>query len=92
MDLIYLFVFAIVIIAMIVFTLAVVLFIINTIYNVLVLCMSNLRKKDTCTICLNEVKAVPLTCGHVFHKKCIDKWLKENSSCPNCREKVIYFV
>ena len=25
-------------------------------------------------------------CGHVFHSKCIKKWLEEKNQCPQCRE------
>ncbi len=44
-----------------------------------------------CPICLeefkqNEYKRVLPLCNHVFHKRCIDKWLMENSKeCPVCR-------
>ena len=27
-----------------------------------------------------------LSCGHMFHKKCINNWLKNNSNCPYCRK------
>jgi hypothetical protein len=27
-----------------------------------------------------------LSCGHMFHKKCINNWLKNNSHCPYCRK------
>lgn len=30
-----------------------------------------------------------LNCNHHFHKKCIDKWLKKNPSCPICRKDII---
>ena len=26
-----------------------------------------------------------LTCGHAFHKECIDRWAEENPTCPYCR-------
>ena len=45
-------------------------------------------EKATCSICLNEVFAIPMECGHVFHTKCINKWLEQNKTCPNCRCKV----
>ncbi|TGO33908.1 hypothetical protein BHYA_0222g00180 [Botrytis hyacinthi] len=28
-------------------------------------------------------------CGHVFGRRCITKWLKENNKCPMCRGKVL---
>ena len=33
-------------------------------------------------------KRFTMSCGHQFHKKCIEKWLKKNSNCPICREKI----
>ncbi|CAI8619088.1 unnamed protein product [Vicia faba] len=44
-----------------------------------------------CVICLSEftngvkVRVLP-KCNHGFHVCCIDKWLKEHSSCPKCRQ------
>ena len=35
--------------------------------------MDELRKGQTVRI---------LPCTHVFHSRCIDKWLKSNNSCP----------
>jgi hypothetical protein len=29
-----------------------------------------------------------LHCNHHFHKKCIDKWLKNNLTCPYCRTSI----
>ena len=26
-------------------------------------------------------------CGHIFGKKCIEKWLKESQKCPQCNSK-----
>ncbi|KAJ0039694.1 hypothetical protein Pint_27132 [Pistacia integerrima] len=47
-----------------------------------------------CVICLSEfvpgerVRLLP-KCNHGFHMRCIDKWLKSNSSCPKCRHCLI---
>jgi hypothetical protein len=44
---------------------------------------------DDCSICLEKfIKGEykrELTCGHTFHKRCIDKWTKNNNNCPKCR-------
>ncbi len=46
-------------------------------------------KKIYCAIC--HVHILPnefvrdLNC-HRFHKKCVDKWLKFNKTCPMCRK------
>ena len=44
-----------------------------------------------CLICMDEYKEGTFKrclpkCKHYFHKKCIDKWLKKNASCPVCRD------
>lgn len=43
-----------------------------------------------CSICLEDYKADDAVrlfpeCGHLFHVKCIDTWLKANPTCPVCR-------
>tara|TARA_B100000519_G_scaffold199711_1_gene211484 strand:- start:532 stop:984 length:453 start_codon:yes stop_codon:yes gene_type:complete len=51
---------------------------------------------DDCTICQDKIKKGDqfrrLPCGvtvnHCFHKDCIDPWLKNNSTCPNCRSNL----
>lgn len=51
--------------------------------------------KVECCICLEdfladaESKVVTPKCGHLFHELCIDAWLKQNSSCPQCRLAVV---
>ncbi|XP_020097746.1 RING-H2 finger protein ATL80-like [Ananas comosus] len=46
-----------------------------------------------CTICLSVisrgemVKQVP-ACKHLYHVRCIDKWLSSHSTCPLCRSDV----
>jgi len=59
---------------------------------------SKISKNDTsitCSICLELLKEGlykrVLSCSHVFHKKCIDKWIKNNNydcSCPLCRKNI----
>ena len=54
----------------------------------------DLKVKDqkTCIICLNDYKngdkvSYLNTCHHLFHTKCINKWLTEfNHKCPMCRK------
>ncbi len=44
-----------------------------------------------CPICFNNMKhrVVKYTiCKHIFHKSCLNKWLKIKSSCPSCRSHV----
>lgn len=43
---------------------------------------------DICSICLEKNSDQRLICGHCFHGECIDKWLEEQSTCPNCRKLV----
>jgi len=53
-------------------------------------------KSVDCAICLTDCKLnnsntssiCTLICGHVYHMKCIKKWLKSNESCPSCRKVV----
>ena len=47
-----------------------------------------------CLICMDEFKhkeykRILPRCKHYFHKKCIDKWLKKNSTCPICRQELL---
>ncbi|CAD8094451.1 unnamed protein product [Paramecium sonneborni] len=45
--------------------------------------------QDNCAICLDPlsnkqpIKYTP--CKHIFHAKCIEKWLQKNQFCPFCR-------
>ncbi|KAL3523689.1 hypothetical protein ACH5RR_016523 [Cinchona calisaya] len=43
-----------------------------------------------CSICLQEYKDTDMLrllpeCGHFFHLKCLDPWLKMHPTCPICR-------
>lgn len=43
----------------------------------------------TCIICREEmVSAKKLACGHIFHARCLQSWLKRQLSCPTCRAPV----
>lgn len=58
-----------------------------------------IKRKDSgssscCSICLADYKGKDLVrqlpdCGHVFHVKCVDPWLRLNATCPNCRTSPI---
>ncbi len=46
--------------------------------------------EEECFICFEKYKVGELKrtlpmCKHSFHKKCVDKWLKNKSTCPHCR-------
>ncbi len=43
-----------------------------------------------CAICQDEsqMKDVTLTCGHSFHRGCIDEWFIRSKQCPECRQTV----
>uniref|UniRef100_A0A1D1YKF6 RING-H2 finger protein ATL7 n=1 Tax=Anthurium amnicola TaxID=1678845 RepID=A0A1D1YKF6_9ARAE len=51
---------------------------------------SSFHEDAQCSICLgeyqeNEVLRIMPTCGHEFHRSCIDLWLEKQSTCPICR-------
>ena len=46
----------------------------------------------TCCICLNVMKdkcdVTELKCNHLFHFKCLEKWVENKEVCPFCRGKI----
>ena len=43
-------------------------------------------KHVECCICYEGVvEGKMLSCGHIYHKECIDEWFKEKKICPYCR-------
>ena len=47
-----------------------------------------------CPICFDNIKEEELICktpcNHIYHKKCLSKWLKQNKkTCPKCRSNLI---
>ncbi|CAG9330293.1 unnamed protein product [Blepharisma stoltei] len=51
------------------------------------------KSRITCPICMIDIKREEmvrtLTCGHVYHKACIDIWLKQNARCPIDRKSML---
>ncbi|CAK7323602.1 unnamed protein product [Dovyalis caffra] len=47
---------------------------------------------SSCVVCLEDfstsVELTKLPCAHVFHEKCIFRWLQNSKSCPLCRTDV----
>jgi hypothetical protein len=50
------------------------------------------NEEDICSVCLIAVKkgdrAYELSCKHIFHKTCLEPWLKKSTVCPNCRRNI----
>ncbi|XP_045787868.1 RING-H2 finger protein ATL16-like [Trifolium pratense] len=51
-------------------------------------------ESECCSVCLSQmckgekVRLLPL-CNHRYHSDCIGVWLKNNTTCPLCRSKII---
>jgi hypothetical protein len=41
-----------------------------------------------CIICYEYNDIFNTICNHTFHRKCLDKWLVKNNSCPLCRKVI----
>ncbi|XP_027936356.1 RING-H2 finger protein ATL70-like [Vigna unguiculata] len=57
------------------------------------LCGSTSSSSSSCSICLMDYKdrdslRVLPACGHFFHVKCVDPWLRINMTCPVCRTTI----
>jgi ankyrin repeat protein len=46
------------------------------------------KEIDDCSICLDSMSNVYTSCGHLYCKPCISKWLKTHDTCPCCRLKL----
>ena len=53
------------------------------------------NQEISCAICQSDEKLQEklgeISCKHVFHWKCIDRWLRQSGSCPLCR-KATYII
>ena len=51
------------------------------------------RKEENCSICLEKFKGTDIikefSCTHIFHKKCLLKWLEKSNNCPLCKHNMI---
>ena len=61
--------------------------VIKSIYKKSVYKVISLSLEEECSVCYeeNNKECVVLRCKHIYHKDCIDKWLKEHTTCPQCR-------
>lgn len=49
--------------------------------------------KGQCSICIDECKQSQRVlksseCDHCFHENCLTSWIREHSTCPNCRREI----
>ncbi|KAL7134425.1 hypothetical protein ABFS83_11G026200 [Erythranthe nasuta] len=44
------------------------------------ICLDSFREGDAC-------RNIPV-CKHVFHAKCVDRWIRKKPTCPVCRTRV----
>jgi len=56
--------------------------------------MMQISEDTECSICLNEVHSSDAvrqlgSCGHIFHRSCIDLWLLRCADCPLCKRSVL---
>lgn len=57
--------------------------------------MKDIKINDQCPICMDAAKTrkkIITKCQHIFHKKCIKKWLEKEENCPLCRKELIHFL
>ncbi|XP_052206757.1 probable E3 ubiquitin-protein ligase XERICO [Diospyros lotus] len=58
------------------------------------ICKGQQPIEQDCSVCLTEFKPDAeinhLSCGHLFHKTCLEKWLRYwNFTCPLCRTRIV---
>jgi len=56
--------------------------------------VSDENEREACSICMipfqikDFLRIMPCNSKHLFHQKCIDKWLSHNKACPTCRKEI----
>lgn len=53
-----------------------------------VICQDPISATSTLELDSGSVAARLVVCGHIFHRRCIEKWLADVKTCPNCRTRV----
>ncbi len=46
------------------------------------------KESKECPICYEVIKGKDskvTSCKHLFHRECLEKWTRDNSTCPMCR-------
>ncbi|KAF7846660.1 hypothetical protein BT93_L3948 [Corymbia citriodora subsp. variegata] len=56
--------------------------------------MDSSGNRNSCSICLQDFECKDVAgrlpnCRHLFHLRCIDKWISKQRSCPLCRSPVV---
>ncbi|XVE68573.1 hypothetical protein DITRI_Ditri09bG0079000 [Diplodiscus trichospermus] len=56
--------------------------------------VDSLSSASSCSICLGEYKDTDMLrllpdCGHIFHQRCVDSWLRLHPTCPICRNSPV---
>ena len=64
----------------------------NDNYNFNRIILKDEFENDTCSICLDELysdenqdEIIQIRCNHMFHKKCLDEWIRQKKTCPLCK-------
>ena len=49
------------------------------------------KMEEECSICYENIstsESVKLKCNHIFHKECMEQWVKKSGTCPLCRYNI----
>ena len=50
------------------------------------------KREELCCICIENFSCNHevhwLSCTHIFHKECLDEWVKYKNECPTCRSQL----
>ena len=53
---------------------------------------SERNEREVCSICLSNIDNyiyTELYCGHKFHLKCINEWVRNSKECPLCKRTIL---